>query len=710
MTMPSPLQRDEYLVAEAIGCAARFHELGLLAEAEKFYAAVLKVRPDHFHALHELAVLRRQQGDDSEAARLIAAALRANPRSSVALCNFGATLQALGRDEDALKAYEDVLAINPGHIEALIRRGHLLVRLGRDEDALASYRSALETAPRHVVKLMNDGNGLLSRGRTAEAIAAFETAAAVCTEQIDLIERRATALRTLGRAAAQVRGDGPRPGISYEADAHYHRGAALWALEQYHEAIASYEQAHAADHPGALSMLAYCRLSVADWARADELTGELRTSMGKGAFVDAFLSLALGFNPREQMQAAASSLYHLMRAVPEKFRHAPAAPADKLRIAYLSADFRQHPVGLAVAELFERHDRARFEIIGVSFGLADQSATRARIVESVDHFHDMTTATDQDVAKLLHDLGVHIAVDLNGLSGGCRPAILACRPAPIQVSYLGYAATTAADFIDYILADATVLPFAEQPFFSEQIVQLPDCFFTNDTTRRVSPHAPDRRELALPERGFVFCCFNKSYKIVAPVFDVWMRLLARVADSVLWLSELTAPARDNLRREAAARGVDPERLIFAPRAPQIDDHLARQCAADLFLDTLPYNAHATASDALFAGLPVLTCAGQSFAGRVGASMLKAAGLPELATASLDDYEALACRLATDRALLASIRQKLASNRGSRPLFDTDRCRRHIEAAYTTMWDIHRRGERPRAFAVEAAAATNGALT
>jgi protein O-GlcNAc transferase len=709
MTIRLPSGRDESVVAQAIDYAAAFHQRGMLAEAEKFYAAVLKVRPDHFHALHQLAVLRRQQGDDTEAVRLIHAALKTNPRSVVALCNFGATLDALHHEEEALRAYDDVLAIDPGHLEALIRRGHLLARLGRAEEALETYRTVLDTAPKYVSTLMNNGNALLALGRMGEAIAAFETAAAVAAEQLAVLDHRAAALRALGRDEAQDRRDGPRPGICYEADAHYHRGVALWALEKHRDAIESYEKAYAAGHPGALSMLAYCRLSLADWAQADELTNELRRSMSKGAFADAFLSLALGFQPLDQMQAARSSLQHLMPPVPEKFHHPIGVDTDKLRIAYLSADFRQHPVGLAVAELFERHDRAHFEVIGVSIGLGDESSTRTRIVKSLDRFHDVATDTDWDIAKLLNDLEVHIAVDLNGLSGGCRPAILACRPAPIQVSYLGYAATTAADFIDYILADATVLPFDQQPFFSEKIVQLPDCFFTNDTTRRISPETPSRSELALPAHGFVFCCFNKSYKIIPPIFDVWMRLLARVPDSVLWLSEMTTPGRDNLRREAAARGVDPERLIFAPRMGRIDDHLARHRAADLFLDTLPYNAHATANDALFVGLPVITCTGEAFASRVGASMLKAAGSPELVTHSLEDYEAVAYRLATDRPLLEAIRGKLAEHRSSCPLFDTDRLRRHIEAAYVTMWEIYRRGESPRGFAVEPYAATSGAL-
>jgi predicted O-linked N-acetylglucosamine transferase (SPINDLY family) len=292
---------------------------------------------------------------------------------------------------------------------------------------------------------------------------------------------------------------------------------------------------------------------------------------------------------------------------------------------------------------------------------------------------------------------------LNGLTEGFRPGIFACRPAPIQVNYLGYPGTSGAEYMDYILTDETVLPFDQQPFFTEKIVHLPDCYHANDATRHISSYVAPRSDLGPPDHGFVFCCFNQTFKISAPIFAIWMRLLARVPGSVLWLSEMSDLAEDNLRREAAARGIDPDRLIFAPRMDSSADHLARHRAADLFLDTLPYNAHSTACDALWAGLPVVTCTGAFFCGRVAASMLKAAGLPELVTSNLEDYEALALKLAGDPALLQATRRKLERNRSTCRLFDSDRFRRHIEAAYTTMWDIYRRGESPRNFRVEPSA-------
>jgi predicted O-linked N-acetylglucosamine transferase (SPINDLY family) len=353
-----------------------------------------------------------------------------------------------------------------------------------------------------------------------------------------------------------------------------------------------------------------------------------------------------------------------------------------------------------MAGLFEHHDRSRFETTALSYGPAVESDMRRRLQGSFDRFFDVRMQADWDVAVLIRRLEIDIAVDLKGLTGRARTNILARRAAPIQVSYIGYPGTMGADYIDYIIADRWVIPEPDRQWYSEKIVYLPDSYQANDSKRRIADRAPTRIEAGLPQTGFVFCSFNATYKISPDIFTLWMRLLRAIDGSVLWLIEENAVAVDNLRREAMERGVSPERLIFAPKI-STDAHLARQRLADLFLDTLPYNAHTTASDALWAGLPVLTCPRSTFAGRVGASLLHAVGLPEMITASLEEYEALALRLARDPALLASLKAKLASNRLKCPLFDTQRFTRHVEAAFTTMWELHQRGEAPRSFAVEA---------
>ncbi len=319
----------------------------------------------------------------------------------------------------------------------------------------------------------------------------------------------------------------------------------------------------------------------------------------------------------------------------------------------------------------------------------------------------MQRDSDAAIAQKLREHEIDIAVDLKGFTQDSRPEIFAYRAAPVQVGYLGYPGTIGADFLDYILADATVAPFEHAPFYAEKIVQLPDCYQVNDRQRAVSASTPTRADAGLPDEGFVFCCFNNNYKIRKPVFDIWMRLLAKVPGSVLWLIRDNDAAARNLRNEAQARGIDPARLVFAGRA-KLADHLARHRLADLFLDTLPYNAHTTASDALWMGVPVVTCQGNAFAGRVGASLLKAVGLPDLVTHNLADYEALALRLAGDPAMLQGIRATLEGNRLSHPLFDTDRFRRGIEAAYLRMWETWQRGEPAQAFRVDAVAAVTAA--
>lgn len=372
-----------------------------------------------------------------------------------------------------------------------------------------------------------------------------------------------------------------------------------------------------------------------------------------------------------------------------------------MRIAYLSADFHQHATAELIAGLIERHDRKKFEVMAISFSRDDGSAMRQRLMAAFDRFDDVRAMGDGDVARLLREREVDIAIDLKGHTEGARPAILAHRPCPVQVSYLGYPGTMSAPWLDYIIGDATVLPFAHQPFYSEKIVHLPHCYQVNDATRAVAETAETavtRVAAGLPESSFVFCCFNAAWKIAPSVFDVWMRLLVAVPGSVLWLLEDNASAPANLRAAALARGVDPARLVFAP-ATVPGRHLARHRLADLFLDTLPYNAHTTASDALWTGLPVLTCLGALFDGRVAASLLRAVGLPELIAQTMEEYEALALALARDPTRLESLRARLLANRLLYPLYDTERFRRALEAVYVRMTEIARGGGAPESFAV-----------
>jgi predicted O-linked N-acetylglucosamine transferase (SPINDLY family) len=371
---------------------------------------------------------------------------------------------------------------------------------------------------------------------------------------------------------------------------------------------------------------------------------------------------------------------------------------DRIRIAYLSADFRPHPVAFLIAGVFEHHDKSRFETTGLSFGPASDSDIRKRMASAFDHFIDVRNESDFDIATRMRRMEIDIAIDLTGFCEHGRTEILAFRPAPVQVSYLGFPGTTGADFVDYIIADSTIIPKDHAQHFSEKVVYLPDSYQANDRKRRVAPRAPSRREAGLPDDGTVFCAFNNAYKITPPIFDLWMGLLKEVEGSVLWLLGDNPGAIRNLALAAEARGVPARRLIFAHRVAP-DEHLARFGLADLFLDTLPYNAHTTASDALWTGVPVVTCMGEAFAGRVAASLLKAAGLPELITGSLEDYGALALKLGRDRDGLKGLKEKLALTRLSCPLFDTARTTRHLEAAYAEMWRRQLQGQAPLGFTI-----------
>lgn len=374
---------------------------------------------------------------------------------------------------------------------------------------------------------------------------------------------------------------------------------------------------------------------------------------------------------------------------------------DKIRIAYVSADFGIHPVSYLTAGLFEQHDRKRFEITAISLRPEDSSEIGQRIKSAFDRFIDVSNMSNSEIAALVRELEIDIAVDLMGFTGNSRTGVFAQRAAPVQISYLGYPGTMGVDFIDYIIGDKWVIPVEQQTYFNEKVVYLPDSYFVNDDKRAIAAHTPSRAEANLPATGFVFCCFNAHYKITPEIFSCWMRLLNKIKDSVLWLSTGDALVISNLRKEAASRSVSAERLIFAERQEDMKDHLARQRLADLFLDTLPYNAHTTSCDALWAGLPVLTCLGNAFAGRVAGSLLNAIGLPELITHNLEEYENLAFKLATTPALLTEIRAKLAKNRSTYPLFNTGGFCRHIEAAYLEMWQRQQRGELPNGFSVEA---------
>jgi predicted O-linked N-acetylglucosamine transferase (SPINDLY family) len=433
------------------------------------------------------------------------------------------------------------------------------------------------------------------------------------------------------------------------------------------------------------SHLVDAKLKIADWSELPELINQLADGVDTGrAMVAPFTFLAMVDEPYLHLKAARAftdevnvqKLAPLPKALPQ---------SSKIRIGYFSADFKTHPVAQLLAELFEIHDRAKFEVYAFSFGAAEANdPLRVRLQAAFDKFIDVTDLSDEQVVQMAREIGIQIAIDLGGHTGDSRIGIFALRAAPVQVSYLGYPGTQGADFIDFIIADHTLIPVQDQQYYTEKVVYMPYTYMVDDSKRIISNKPMSRVDFGLPADGFVYCCFNNSYKINSTIFDSWTRILQAVPGSVLWLSENSESFRNNLHMEAKKRGIDPQRIIYAPRMPDPSEHLARHRLADLFLDTTPYNAHTTAIDSLRAGLPVLTCSGKAFAGRVAASLLKAIELPQLITAGLEEYEALAVELAREPEKLNELRNSLAANSSTAPLFNTGLFVKNFESALLTL--------------------------
>ncbi|HVV65723.1 MAG TPA: tetratricopeptide repeat protein [Rhizomicrobium sp.] len=560
------------------------------------------------------------------------------------------------------------LAIVPDRVSALSNLAVALFHQGKLDEAVATANRVLALAPDDFEARIVLGSSFGRRGQFAEALAEYEKAVAIASTD-------------------------PRGRLA--------RGLALVELKRLDAALADFREVARLkpDDIEALAEFARTQLAACDWNGIDAIIDRILTAIrGGSAEASPFYVLALTDNPADQLACATQYGARSFPPMPPLYRGREQRPGERLRVAYVSNDFRLHPVGHLVVGFLEQHDHSDFEIFGVSVGPDDQSDVRKRIATACDHFLDARTFSDQAIAEYLRDQHIDVAVDLGGHTSGARPRTFAMRPAPVQAAYLGFPGTSGAPFIDYLLADPVVIPRGAERWYSEAVVRLPDSYYPNDDKRPIAETTPSRAEAGLPEGAFVFCCFNNSYKITPQMFGVWMEILHAVPDSVLWLLAGNASVPGNLAREAAARGIDPTRLVFAPPLP-VDQHLARHRLADLSLDTLPYNAHTTGVDALWAGLPIITCEGESFAGRVASSVLHAIGLPELVTTSLDEFRALAIALATDPNRLAGIRAKVAANRDTTPLFDTARTTRHLESAYREMVARHRRGEAPAPFDV-----------
>lgn len=668
------------------------------------YDAAITLRPAYLEAVFNRAVVLATIGRTEEAVAGYGRVLDLQPTHAEALCNRALAFVGLERFAAALSDADHAVSLAPSLAEAHNNRGLALRHMLQLDEALDSFERAIALRPNFAAARINRGWVLLSLGRPTEALRSLEAALELQPESIEALNHLGAVFKTLGRREESLAS--LQRALTLDprcADALGNLGVLMLEAHRYPQAIDYLQRLRvlAPDHDYAQGNLLEAQLRCCDWTEYAARCAAVAAAIAqKRRAIRPFSALTVIDDPALQLLCSRLFAQH-------EFSAAAAAPAPqrrqprpRIRIAYVSGDLRDHAVCYLTAGMFERHDRRHFEIIAISLQPDPGSAIGSRVRRAVDEFIDVSASSDLQVASLMRDLSVDIAVDLSGYTGAGRAGIFVHRAAPIQVNYLGFPATMGIGCMDYLIADDFLIPQPERVHYAEQVVYLPHSFQANDDRRHIDPDGPSRLECGLPPQGRVLCSFSSSYKLTPSVFEIWLRLLGAHPDCVLWLVGDNERAEENLRHAALARGIAPDRIVFARVLPYAS-HLARLRLADLCLDTLPFNGGTTASDALWAGVPLLTCSGSALASRMAGSLLRAVGLAELTTYSLEDYESLALRLLADPPLLAGLRARLAANRSTAPLFDTPRFCRGIEAAYSEMWRRYLRGEAPASFAIAA---------
>jgi predicted O-linked N-acetylglucosamine transferase (SPINDLY family) len=688
--------------------------------AEESYRKAIAARPTYAAAHYCLGNLYRENGRFEQAAEAYRETVKHKPDYPEAWYNLGLTEKLRGLLDEAVVAYNEALALRPTFAEALNNLGSCLRAQGRPDEAETLFRKAL--AIKDLAMPYYNLAGLFAeQAKYAEAYEAYRK----CAE----LEPGFTNAQADWAALLLRRGEYAKAEELYRRLLERHpndRSLQLTALEsmgrlcreqnRLSEAADFYRRELKLDprNVEGLAGLIAAKAYLCDWRERDAEFGRLMETVrrqiatGERTALSSFAALSHPLAPDVQLAIGRTWAAETERLVVDARKQVRFVFSrrrdDRIRVAYVSSDYYNHATSHLIQGLFGRHDRRAFEIHAISHGKNDGSSYRKRIEADADRFVDVAAMTDREAAQAVYDAGIDILVDLNGFTQSHRLGISALRPAPLVATYLGFPGSSGAAFIDYAIVDSIVVPPAEAPLYSEKLVHLPNCYQVNDREQPIDPSPVQRRDCGLPEESLVFCCFNNNYKIEPFIFDVWMRILKRVPGSVLWLLRLTSAFEDNMRREASARGIDPGRLVFAQRMAK-PKHLARHRLADLFLDTRYYTAHTSCSDALWAGLPVLTCPGNTFASRVSASILAAAGLPELIVQSFEDYERRAVELGTRRAELAAIREKWARQRMTCALFDLPRFARNLERAYRLIWENHLAGNPPQQLLVSEDAAS-----
>lgn len=678
--------------------------LGILAARQKdykraiqFFDRAIGFQPDGSAAYCNKGLALRELGDPNAALLEFRRALALNTKDAVAYYGIGSINAEYGEAEEALAAFEKAIAANAGFMEAYESRGSILEHLHRFEAAVANFDQAISRNPSHAPSYLYRGNALKGLHRLEESLASYDRAIEINPDYAEALSNRGVVLYDLGRIETALdsydRAIAIKPGY---VEAYFNRGSLLRIAKKYEAAIADFDIVTklSPDIKFLTGARLEAKMQACDWSDFDTSAAQLATGIERGeSRSHPFVFLTVSDSARLQRKAAEIWVREMCPADATLGPLLEWPRREKIRLGYFSGDYREHPTSRLLAELIETHDRSRFEVVAFSFGEDTRDDARKRLELAFDRFVDVHSWSNADIASLARSMQVDIAIDLCGYIHGSRPQIFAMRAAPLQVNYLGYPGTMGAPYMDYVIADRVLVPPGSDCHFVEKLICLPDSYQVNDTKRSVSEVAPTRDELGLPQQGLVFCCFNNNYKILPGTFGLWMQILKRVPNSVLWLLQDNVSAANALRERALAAGVTPGRLVFAKRlAPA--DHLARHRRADLFLDTLPYNAHTTASDALWTNLPVLTCPGDSFASRVAASLLTALEMTELIASSREHYVQLAVELGTNPSRLSEIRKKLECHRLTRPLFDSRRYAANLEMAFTTINERYRAGLPP----------------
>lgn len=681
-------------------------ERGAFAEAADACRRAIALRDDYVDAHLNLVTALDKAGDYAAAADVYRKLIPLQPKRADLWNNFGLILSSQGRENQAVLAFSEAAAIKGEFVDAHFNMARTLSNLGFTEEAITVYRRVVGLAPDHAAALSNLGTLLGTVGNFDEGVAFSQRAAALAPDAAEVQCNFGVLLQRQGRVNEAV--EAYRKALEVRPDYAAALGNLAVGLEEqfkFDEAATVLQRAIAVkpDFDNAIIELIKIRRHICDWSHYQQDEQRLLDFIAQQKdLMFMLLLMCFSSNPAQQHGCARQAMRRYneisTRALPHPAPDTAAKAQAKIRIGYLSADYRDHPVGRLLPELFARHDRTYFEIFGYALGTEDKGVLRGRIRQACDHFVDLHHMSNVEAVQRIRADQIDILVDLTGPTVGARLDILALRPGPLQVSFLGWPGTMGADFIDYVIADPFVVPAEQQVHYSEKIVHMPDCYQPSDPQRPIPP-VPSRAQCGLPEDAFVFCSFNNPNKVTPEMFALWMRLLKRVDNSVLWLYFKSPQTIANISRERDAHGIAADRIIFAPVA-HYDAYLARLRTADLFLDSYPYNAGATCNDALWEGLPVLTCSGDTYISRMAGSLLTAAGVPELITTSLADYEERAFRLATEPELLAGLRRRLEEARAASPLFDMARFTKNLERAFGQMQALRVAGEAARFFAVD----------